>query len=252
MGRMVLPSLDPRTLLTSMRQHLQITPPLPTTVLNYRPSRHMMREPESTSLLTTLKYTPSPSDWEIWGVLSWRPNPVRLDLTGSTVTCWNTSLRAHKKSSKRSRTTSGSLLISLLNGERQLWSPSPNQIRTMINKRFIWYLEKYGILDKSQCGFRKHRSTMDHLVSLERYVWDAFARKQQAVGLLFHLEKAYETTWQYGIIHDLHRIGLRGRLPVFVSEYLRDSRIRVRIGTTLWWILSRRSTNWWCPGCYML
>ena len=47
------------------------------------------------------------------------------------------------------------------------------------------------------------------------------------------LEKAYETTWQYGIIRDLHRIGLRGRLPVFVSEYLRDRQIRVRIGTTL-------------------
>ena len=26
-----------------------------------------------------------------------------------------------------------------------------------------------------------------------------------------------------------HRIGLRGRLPVFVSEYLRDRRIQVRI-----------------------
>ena len=99
--------------------------------------------------------------------------------------------------------------------------------------RFIWYLEKFGILDRSQCGFRKHRSTTDHLVSLERYLRDAFARRQQAVGLFFDLEKAYETTWQYGIIRDLHRIGLRGRLPVFVSEYLRDRRIRVRIGTTL-------------------
>ena len=106
-------------------------------------------------------------------------------------------------------------------------------LERMINTRFIWYLEKYGILDKSQCGFRKHRSTTDHLVSLERYVRDAFAQKQQAVGLFFDLEKAYETTWQYGIIRDLHRIGLRGRLPVFVSEYLRDRRIRVRIGNTL-------------------
>ena len=34
---------------------------------------------------------------------------------------------------------------------------------------------------------------MGHLVSLERYVRDAFARKQQAVGLFFDLEKAYET-----------------------------------------------------------
>ena len=106
-------------------------------------------------------------------------------------------------------------------------------LERMINTRLIWYLEKSRILDRSQCGFRKHHSTIDHVVSLERYLWDAFAQKQQAVGLFFDLEKAYETTWQYGIIRDLHRIGLRGRLPVFVSEYLRDRRIRVRIGTTL-------------------
>ena len=103
----------------------------------------------------------------------------------------------------------------------------------MINTRFIWYLEKSRILDRSQCGFRRHRCTIDHLVSLEKYLRDAFAQRQQAVGLFFDLEKAYETTWQYGIIRDLHRLSLRGRLPVFVLEYLRDRRICVRIGTTL-------------------
>ena len=106
-------------------------------------------------------------------------------------------------------------------------------LECMINARLIWYLEKHMILDRSQCGFRKHRSTTDHMVSLERYLRDAFAQRQQAVGLFFDLEKTYETTWQYGIIGDLHRIGLRGRMPVFVSQYIRDRRIRVRIGTTL-------------------
>ena len=62
--------------------------------------------------------------------------------------------------------------------------PKPNKDHTkvltrMINTRFIWYLEKYGILDKSQCGFRKHRSTTYYLVSLERYVRDAFAQKHK-------------------------------------------------------------------------
>ena len=103
----------------------------------------------------------------------------------------------------------------------------------MINTRLIWYLEKYRILDRSQCVFRKHRSTPEHLVSLERYLRHAFAQRQQAIGLFFDLEKAYKTTWQYGITRDLHRIGIRDRLPVFVSEYLRERRIRVRIGTTL-------------------
>ena len=124
-------------------------------------------------------------------------------------------------------------------------------LERMINTRLIWYLEKSGILDRSQCGFRKHRSTTDHLVSLERHLRDAFAQRQQAVGLFFDLEKAYETTWQYGIIRDLHRIGLRGRMTVFVSEYLRDRRkTSQNWDHTFGRILPRGGcSNWWCPGC---
>ena len=48
---------------------------------------------------------------------------------------------------------------------------------------------KSRILDRSQCGFRKHHRTIDHLVSLERYLRDAFAQKQQAVGLFFDLKR---------------------------------------------------------------
>ena len=62
-------------------------------------------------------------------------------------------------------------------------------LERMVNTRFIWYLEKYRILDRSQCSFRKHRSTTDHLVSFSRYLRDAFAQRQQAVGLFFDLEQ---------------------------------------------------------------
>ena len=31
-------------------------------------------------------------------------------------------------------------------------------LERMINTRLIWYLEKSGILDRSQCGFRAHRT----------------------------------------------------------------------------------------------
>ena len=66
------------------------------------------------------------------GVLYWRLNPVPLDLTGSTTTCWNTSLRTHYRSSKRSWTSSGSMVISLISGGQQQWSHSPNQTRTTL------------------------------------------------------------------------------------------------------------------------
>ena len=123
-------------------------------------------------------------------------------------------------------------------------------LESIINTRFIWCLEKSRIPDKSQCGFRKHCSTTGHMVSLERYIRDGFDQRQQAVGFFFDLEKAYKATWQYGVIRDLYGIGLRGRLPIFVSEYLRDRRIRVRCRTTLSddFYPEEDVLNWWCPG----
>ena len=49
----------------------------------------------------------------------------------------------------------------------------------------------------------------------------------------FYLEKAYDTTWKYGIMKDLHDIGLRGRLPNFILNFLSIRSLNVRIGSTL-------------------
>ena len=51
--------------------------------------------------------------------------------------------------------------------------------------------------------------------------------------IFFDLEKAYDTTWKYGILHDLHDAGLRGQLPGFISNFLANRSFRVRIGTSL-------------------
>ena len=129
---MVLPSLTSTILLTSMQRPSQISRPVPTTVPDSRPSRLKIRGSESTSTLTTLKSTKSLSDCELSSVPSWRPNPVPLDLTGSTTTYWNTSLRTHQRSSRRSWTSFGSLVISLLGGGQQQWSQSQDQTRTTL------------------------------------------------------------------------------------------------------------------------
>ena len=49
----------------------------------------------------------------------------------------------------------------------------------------------------------------------------------------FDLEKAYDTTWRYGILKDLHKFGLKGRLPNFIKSFLEDRTIQVRVGSTL-------------------
>ena len=103
----------------------------------------------------------------------------------------------------------------------------------MVNDRLVWLLESNGLITDFQCGFRKNRSTTDHLVRLESFVRDAFVKKEHVVAVFFDLEKAYDTTWKYGIMKDLHDMGFRGKLPLFLLNFLIDREFNVRVGSTL-------------------
>jgi hypothetical protein len=72
------------------------------------------------------------------------------------------------------------------------------------------------------CGFRQGRSTLDHLVRFETFIRNAFAKKQHAVSIFFDLEKAYDTTWKYGILKDLFDMGFKS--PVSQMSFMRSKR----------------------------
>ena len=47
------------------------------------------------------------------------------------------------------------------------------------------------------------------------------------------MQKAYDTTWKYGILKDLHSMGLRGNLPIFIANFLSDGTFQIHLGTNL-------------------
>ena len=102
----------------------------------------------------------------------------------------------------------------------------------MINNRLNFYLESNNIISEHQSGFRKNRSTADQLVRLESYIRNAFVKKQHVVAIFFDLEKAYDTTWKHGILKDIHKIGLKGNLPKFISNFLSNRCFRVKVGSS--------------------
>ena len=106
-------------------------------------------------------------------------------------------------------------------------------LERMINKRLVWYLESNNLISVYQSGFRTERSTNDNLIRLETFIRNAFIKKEHVVAIFFDLEKAYDTTWRYGILKDLHDSGLKGRLPSFIQSFLEDRTIQVRVGSTL-------------------
>ena len=73
-------------------------------------------------------------------------------------------------------------------------------LERMINKRLVWYLESNDLISPIQSGFRSDRSTNDHLIRLETFIRDAFVNREHVVSVFFDLEKAYDTTWRYGIL----------------------------------------------------
>ena len=51
------------------------------------------------------------------------------------------------------------------------------------------------------------------------------------MAIFFDMEKAYDTSWKYGIMKDLHSLCFHGHLPKFISSFLSD-RTQVRVGST--------------------
>ena len=103
----------------------------------------------------------------------------------------------------------------------------------MINDRLVWFLESNQLITKYQAGFRKNNCTNDHLIYLESFICDTFVKKEHVVAVFFDLEKANNTTWKHGIMKDLHKLGLKCRLPLFIQNFLSDRTFNVRIGNTL-------------------
>ena len=102
-----------------------------------------------------------------------------------------------------------------------------------MNNRLIWVLESKGLLASEQCGFRKNRSTADHLVRFDSCIRNVFAKKEHVLSIFFDLEKAYDTTWKHGILSNLYDLDFRGHLPTFIDGFLSHRLFQVRAGSTL-------------------
>ena len=50
------------------------------------------------------------------------------------------------------------------------------------------------------------------------------------MAIFLDLEKAYDMVWTRLVLQILSDLGLKGHLPKFIQNFLKDRRIKVRIG----------------------
>ncbi|KAG5866412.1 hypothetical protein JTB14_025349 [Gonioctena quinquepunctata] len=100
----------------------------------------------------------------------------------------------------------------------------------MVNLRFSWWIESNNLISQFQVGCRSRRSTTDALVFLESEIQDTFCNREHLVAVSFDLQKAYDRTWRFSIMQQLHTWGLRGNMAICIQSFLQDRTFQVRIG----------------------
>ena len=99
----------------------------------------------------------------------------------------------------------------------------------MANNRLKFILESQDLIVPAQCGFRKNRSSLDHLLNLEHDILSTFDKKDFLVTCFLDLERAYDMAWRRGILQKLYALGLRGNLPIFIQNFLFGRTFSVKV-----------------------
>ena len=102
-------------------------------------------------------------------------------------------------------------------------------LEKMVLIRLNWYLEKHKYIKPYQSGFKKLHSTYDPLVRFESAIQEAFINDEYLVAVFIDLEKAYDMVWQHLVLKTLKEIGLKGNLPKFIANFMKNRKIKVKI-----------------------
>lgn len=99
----------------------------------------------------------------------------------------------------------------------------------MVKNRLVWFLERNSLISTVQAGFRKKRSTMDHLLMLETDIHKGLKNKEYIAVVFLDLEKAYDLLWKKGVIYKCHALGLRDNMLKWIIAFLQDRKCVVKI-----------------------
>ena len=93
-------------------------------------------------------------------------------------------------------------------------------IEKLINIRLETYLEANNILNHSQHGFRRKRSTTSAIMELNDFVLEAFDRKEFTIGLFLDFKKAFDCVDHNILIKKLRHYGISDTPLKLFESYL--------------------------------
>ena len=103
----------------------------------------------------------------------------------------------------------------------------------LIEKRLRKNLEDIGFLSKYQSGFRKAKSTNDHLFCLSQTVMETFNKGKQVIASFLDIAKAFDNVWHNGLRYKIFQLGLPTKVTRWLSDCLVGRVIQVKVDSFL-------------------
>ena len=99
----------------------------------------------------------------------------------------------------------------------------------IIEKRLRKRLEDNRFLSKYQSGFRKSKSTNDHLFRLSQTIMESFNQGEHVITAFLDVEKAFHSVKHNGLRYKIHQLDLPTKLYRWLSDFLVGRVIQVKI-----------------------
>ena len=142
---------------------------------------------------------------------------------GYIPTAWKiATLRMLLKPDKLPSLTTSYSPISLISSIMKLFE-------RVIEQRLRSHLEHIGFINKHQSGFRRAKSTDDHLFRLSQSIMESFNKGEHVVAAFLDVEKAFDNVWHNGLRYKIFQLDLPTKMTRWLSDFLVGRLIQVNV-----------------------
>ena len=103
----------------------------------------------------------------------------------------------------------------------------------VIEQKLRSHLEHIRFINKHQSGFRKDKSTDDHLFRLSQSITESFNRGEHVVAAFVDVEKAFDNVWHNGLRFKIFQLDLPTKMTSWLSDFLIGRLIQVNVNNFL-------------------
>ena len=99
----------------------------------------------------------------------------------------------------------------------------------VITHRLVWKLEVEQGVAVTQNACRRQKSCVQAVLRVANSLSEARAKKEHSVLAVIDYESCYERIWRAGLLHKASKVGINGRMWLYIKNFLCDREYYIRV-----------------------